>query len=303
MNFNYFHKQINKIIEENHKNPINIEINYNELKTISINIFNLYYNEFKIYEKNFNIYVIKKLYNESEFNLSLKLLFNLPDFYTIILNDFIKFIFEIIKKTKQNICSKIYNSCYKDGEKIERLPEYKYHYYLTNNKEKCIYNWLNEYKNILNSHLNNNLNNELYIRQSNIIIKLAEIKAELKKKKDLESSNDNQGNSIKDLESSNDNQGNSIKDLESSNDNKGNLIKDLESSNDNKGNLIKDLESSNDNQINLIKDLESSNNQINLIKDLESSNDNQGNLIKDLESSNDNQINLIKDLETIKEVE
>lgn len=215
MNFNYFHKQVNKIIEENHQNPINTEINHNELKKISVKIFNIYYNELKIYEKNFNIYVIKKLYNESEFNLKLKLLFHLPDFYTIILNDFIKFIFEIIQKTKQNICSKIYNSCYKDGEKIERLPEYKYHYYLTNNKEKCIYNWFNEYKKILNSHLNNNLNNELYIRQSNIIIKLAEIKAELKQKKDLESSNDNKGNSINDLESSNnDNNGNSINDLE-----------------------------------------------------------------------------------------
>ena len=214
MNFNYFHKQVNKIIEENHQNPINKEINYNELKTISVNIFNIYYNELKIHEKNFNIYVIKKLYNESEFNLKLKLLFNLPDFYTIILNDFIKFIFEIIKKTKQNICSMIYNSCYKDGEKIERLPEYKYHYYLTNNKEKCIYNWFNEYKKILNSHLNNNLNNELYIRQSNIIIKLTEIKVELKLKKDLENSNNNQEISIKDLENSNNNQEISIKDVE-----------------------------------------------------------------------------------------
>jgi hypothetical protein len=231
MNFNYFHKQVNKIIEENHQNPINTEINYNELKTISVKIFNIYYNELKIYEKNFNIYVIKKLYNEGEFNLKLKLLFNLPDFYTIILNDFIKFIFEIIKKTKQNICSKIYNTCYKDGDKIERLPEYKYHYYLTHNKESCVIIWFNEYKKILNSHLNFNFNNELYIIQSNIIIKLANIKAELKLKNHLESSNN-----LKDLESSNNI---SLNDLESSNNNK---LKDLESSNNNK---LKDLESSN----------------------------------------------------------
>ena len=135
MNFIFFHKQINKIIEENHKNPINIEINYNELKYISIKIFNIYFNNLKKYEKNFNIYVIKKLYNESDFNLKFNLIFHLPDFYTIILNDFIKFIFEIVQKTKQNICSKVYNSCYNDGDKIERLPEYKYHYYLTHNKE------------------------------------------------------------------------------------------------------------------------------------------------------------------------
>jgi len=44
MNFNYFHKQINKIIEENHNNPINTEINYNELKMICIKIFKIYFN-------------------------------------------------------------------------------------------------------------------------------------------------------------------------------------------------------------------------------------------------------------------
>jgi len=275
MNFNYFHKQVNKIIEENHQNPINTEINYNELKTICVKIFKIYYNELKIYEKNFNIYVIKKLYNEVEFNLKLKLLFNLPDFYTIILNDFIKFIFEIIKKTKQNICSKIYNTCYKDGDKIERLPEYKYHYYLTHNKESCVIIWFNEYKKILNSHLNFNFNNELYIIQSNIIIKLANIKAELKLKKDLESSNNNKEISLKDLESSNNNKEISLKDLESSNNNKEISLKDLESSNNNK---LKDLESSNNNKL---KDLESSNN--NKLKDLESSNNNKEISLKDLE--------------------
>jgi len=259
MNFNYFHKQVNKIIEENHQKPINTEINYNELKTISVKIFNIYYNELKIYEKNFNIYVIKKLYNEGEFNLKLKLLFNLPDFYTIILNDFIKFIFEIIKKTKQNICSKIYNTCYKDGDKIERLPEYKYHYYLTHNKESCVIIWFNEYKKILNSHLNVNFNNELYIIQSNIIIKLANIKAELKLKKDLESSNNNKEISLKDLESfNNNNKEISLKDLESSNNNKEISLKDLESSNNNNNKEIslKDLESSNNNQEISINDLE-----------------------------------------------
>ena len=184
MNFNYFHKQVNNIIEENHKNPINTEINYNELKNICIKIFNIYFNNLKIYEKNFNIFVVKKLYNDSDIDFKFKLIFNLPDFYTIILNDFIKFIFEIVKKTKQNVCSKIYNSCFKDGEKIERLPEYKYHYYLTHNKETCVILWFNEYNQILNNHLNVNLNDELYIRQINIIIKLTEIKANLKKDKE-----------------------------------------------------------------------------------------------------------------------
>lgn len=182
MNFDYFHKQVNKIIEENDNNPINNEINYNELKMICVKIFNIYFNELKIYERNFNICIIKKLYNESSFDIKIKLLFHTPDFYTIILNDFIKFTYDNVEKTKKNVCSKIYNSCYKDGEKIERLPEYKYHYYLTHNKENCVYNWFNEYKNLLNNHLNINFNDYLYIRQSNIIIKLAEIK----KEKDLE---------------------------------------------------------------------------------------------------------------------
>ena len=180
MNFNYFHKQVNNIIEENHKNPINTEINYNELKNICIKIFHIYFNNLKIYEKNFNIFVVKKLYNDSDINFKFKLIFNLPDFYTIILNDFIKFIFEIVKKTKQNVCSKIYNSCFKDGEKIERLPEYKYHYYLTHNKENCVILWFNEYNQILNNHLNINLDQELYNRQINIIIKLIDIKSSAK---------------------------------------------------------------------------------------------------------------------------
>ena len=202
MNFNYFHKQINKIIEENHNNPINTEINYNELKMICIKIFKIYFNDLKIYEKNFNIYVIKKLYNEGEFQLKFKLLFHTPDFYTIMLNDFIKYIFEIIQKTKQNICSKIYNSCYKDGEKLERLPEYKYHYYLTHDKEKSVIIWFNDYIKLLNHHLNINLNDDIYKRQANIIIKLANIKAELKQRKDIEKSINDLEKSINDLENS-----------------------------------------------------------------------------------------------------
>ena len=280
MNFIFFHKQINKIIEENHKNPVNIEINYNELKYISIKIFNIYFNNLKKYEKNFNIYVIKKLYNESDFNLKFNLIFHLPDFYTIILNDFIKFIFEIVQKTKQNICSKVYNSCFNDGDKIERLPEYKYHYYLNHNKESCVLIWYNEYIQILNKHLNNILNNELYIRQTNIIIKLAEIKAKLKQKKDMEynikNSNDNLENSNDNLENSNDNIKNSNDNLENSNDN-------LENSNDNLKNSNEDIKNSNDN-------LENSNDN------LENSNDNLKNSNDNLKNSNDNLKNSNEDI-------
>ena len=186
MNFNY----INNIVNENHNNYINYniinnEINYNELKHISIKTFNNNFYQLKKYEKNFNINVIKKIYNQSDYNLKIKILFNCPDFYTIILNDFTKFIFELVQKTRKNICSLIYNYCYKDGYKKERLPEYKYHYYLTYNKESCLFNWFNEYNILLNDHLNNNLNDELYTRQTNILIKLVEIKTELKEKKEL----------------------------------------------------------------------------------------------------------------------
>ena len=47
---------INKIIEENHiKNEVNNEINYDELKEISIKIFNDNSTILNIYEKEFNI--------------------------------------------------------------------------------------------------------------------------------------------------------------------------------------------------------------------------------------------------------
>lgn len=200
MNFDYFHKQINKIIEDNDKITINTEIDYNELKLISIKIFNIYFNDLKMFEKKFNINIIKKLYNESNFNLKIKILIHTPDFYTILLNDFLKFTFQIVQKTKQNVCSKIYNYCYKDGEKIERLPEYKYHLYLTHKKEDCVLFWFNEYKKILNYHLNDNFNHDIYIRQSNIIIKLTEIKTEIEQNKYIEKSINNIENSINYLE-------------------------------------------------------------------------------------------------------
>ena len=163
------------IIDLNINND-NMEINYDELKNISIKIFNNNFKELQIFERNFNIYIIKKLYKESVYNIKLKILFNCPDFYTIILNDFIYFIYDIVQKNNKNICSVIFNSCFKDGYKIERLPEYKYHYYLTYNKELCLLKWFNEYKEILNIHLNNSFNNDLYNRQIKIIIKLAENK-------------------------------------------------------------------------------------------------------------------------------
>ena len=164
MNFNYFHKQVN--------NYISNEINYKELKEISIKIFNISFNDLKKYEKNFNIYVIKKLYNESNYEIKLKLLFHIPDFYLIILNDFIKY---------------IYNSFNSDV--------YLYHIYMVN-KEGYIINLYNEYIKILNNHLNINLNDELYKIQTNIIINLAE----LKQRKDLEKSINDLEKSINDLE-------------------------------------------------------------------------------------------------------
>jgi hypothetical protein len=295
MNFN---KQINNVVNENHNNYIiyniiNNEINYNELKHYSIKTFNNNFYQLKKYEKNFNIYILKKLYNESDYNLKVKILFNSPDFYTVILNDFTKFIFELVQKTKQNIRSLIFNYCFKDGYKFERLPEYKYHYYLTHNKETCLYNWFNEYKELLYEHLHNNLNNDLYIRQTNIIIKLVEIKAELKEKKEIvneelsinletinENSNDNLNNnsletindiSLKDLETINDI---SLKDLETINeDDDNNSLKDLESINeDDNNNSLKDLETINqDDDNNSLKDLETINEELNdnSLKDLE----------------------------------
>ena len=54
---------INKIIEENHiKNEVNNEINYDELKEISIKIFNDNSTILNIYEKEFNIKIKKRLF-------------------------------------------------------------------------------------------------------------------------------------------------------------------------------------------------------------------------------------------------
>ena len=91
-----------------------------------------------------------------------------------------KFIYEIVQKKRVNVSSIIFNSYYKDGYRLDRLPEYKYHSYLTYNKETCLLKWFNEYKEILNNHLNNTIDIELYNRQIKIIIKLAEIKEKIK---------------------------------------------------------------------------------------------------------------------------
>jgi len=264
MNFN---KQINNVVNKNHNNYIiyniiNNEINYNELKHYSIKTFNNNFYQLKKYEKNFNIYILKKLYNESDYNLKVKILFNSPDFYTVILNDFTKFIFELVQKTKQNIRSLIFNYCFKDGYKFEKLPEYKYHYYLTQNKETCLYNWFNEYKELLYQHLYNNSNDDLYIRQTNIIIKLVEIKAELKEKKEivneelsinLETINEDLNNNS--LETINDN---SLKDLETINEDDDNSLETINEDDDNSletinDNSLKDLETINDNSLEINK--------------------------------------------------
>lgn len=159
---------INKIIEENHiKNEVNNEINYDELKEISIKIFNDNSTILNIYEKEFNIKIKKRLFIECDYKFKIEILFHCPDFNLILLNDFINFTYENVQKTKQNICSIVYNSCFIDGYKISRLPEYKYHSYLTYNKDTILLKWFNEYISLLKD-----FNEDIYIRLSNILLKL-----------------------------------------------------------------------------------------------------------------------------------
>jgi hypothetical protein len=102
--------KINNVIDINDKcNNLNPEINYNELKEISIKTFNINFDELKSLERNFNIHIIKKIYNDCNHDLKVKILFNCPEYHLIILNDFLKFIYEIVQKKRVNVSSMIFN--------------------------------------------------------------------------------------------------------------------------------------------------------------------------------------------------
>ena len=64
-----------------------------ELKNLSIKIFTDYFDEIKVYEEKYNIIVKGILYNESNNILKNKLIIFNPDYYLILLNDFIKYSF------------------------------------------------------------------------------------------------------------------------------------------------------------------------------------------------------------------
>jgi hypothetical protein len=127
-------------------------MNTDELKNLSIKIFTNYFDEIKIYEEKYNLIIKGILYNESDNILKNKLIIFNPDYYLILLNDFIKFSFDKI----ETIYSKI--------------------------KELNFRIWFIEYKSLLKKNLIINLNNDFYIRHKYIIIKLVEIKEELKQK-------------------------------------------------------------------------------------------------------------------------
>jgi hypothetical protein len=131
---------------------MNTEINYDELKEYCIKIYNNNFDELKEYENKYNLIIKGILYNEANDNLKNKLLLFNPDYYLILINDFIKFIFEKV----QTFYSKI--------------------------KEYNLRVWFIEYKGILRKKLNINLDNDFYNRQKIIIFKLIEIKEELKQK-------------------------------------------------------------------------------------------------------------------------
>jgi hypothetical protein len=127
-------------------------MNTDELKNLCIKIFTNYFDEIKMYEDKYNLIVKGILYNESDNILKNKLIIYNPDYYLILLNDFIKFSFDKI----QNIISKI--------------------------KEINLRIWFIEYKSILKKNLITNMNNDFFNKQKFIIIKLIELKEELKKK-------------------------------------------------------------------------------------------------------------------------
>jgi hypothetical protein len=64
-------------------------MNTDELKNLSIKIFTNYFDEIKIYEEKYNLIIKGILYNESDNILKNKLIIFNPDYYLILLNDFI----------------------------------------------------------------------------------------------------------------------------------------------------------------------------------------------------------------------
>ena len=141
-----------------------------ELKNLSIKIFTDYFDEIKVYEEKYNIIIKGILYNESDNILKNKLIIFNPDYYLILLNDFIKYSFDNMK----TICSKI-------TELNFRI-------------------WFIEYKGILKKNLIIKLNNEFYNRHKYIIIKLVDVKEELKQKIKLKSIINNNHNITSALE-------------------------------------------------------------------------------------------------------
>ena len=105
-----------------------------------------------MYEDKYNLIVKGILYNESDIYLKNKLVLFNPDYYLILLNDFIKFIFDKV----QNIISKI--------------------------KEFNLRIWFIEYKQILKKNLIINMNNDFFNTHKYIIFKLIELKEEFKQK-------------------------------------------------------------------------------------------------------------------------
>ena len=126
-------------------------MNTDELKNLCIKIFTNYFDELKIYEERYNLIIRGIIYNECDNSLKNKLVIFNPDYYLILLNDFIKFIFDKVK----NIISKI--------------------------KEINLRIWFIEYKQIFKKNLIN-LNNDFFNKQKYIIFKLIELKEEFRQK-------------------------------------------------------------------------------------------------------------------------
>ena len=127
-------------------------MNTDELKNLSIKTFTDYFDELKIYEEKYNIIVKGILYNESDDILKNKLVIFNPDYYLILLNDFIKYTFDNMETIYSNIT-----------ELNFRI-------------------WFIEYKTLLKKNLINNLNIDFFNRHKIIIIKLVDVKENLKQK-------------------------------------------------------------------------------------------------------------------------
>jgi hypothetical protein len=117
----------------------------NKNNELIIKIFKERFNELLEFKSNFYKIIVKKLYDESNYNLRVKIIFNNPEYNLILLNDFLIFI-------------------------------HQKSFIIDINNEIYINNIFDEYKKLLKNHINYNINNNFYIRQCEIILELIENK-------------------------------------------------------------------------------------------------------------------------------